>query len=131
MSRWVRINCDILEHPMFKGSVRTRHEAWQWLIHNSAWKDTQHDVRGTLHPVPKGSMFTTIRNLMNEWKWGNTKVTNFLNELVKNEMITLENKTGKTLISVCNYSVYQTSQDGATTAARQPQDSDKTQKIGL
>lgn len=139
MSGWVRTSRSIIDHPLFAGEAFSKRDAWQWIIIKAAWKDTSHRVGNDLHNVPRGSVFVTIRQLMKEWQWGNTKVSGFLKALEKQDMVQIENKTGKTLITVCNYSKYQdaedfprqeqdANQDKNKTAARQEQDTKETNK---
>lgn len=120
--RWIRTAVRVFDDDSgFTGSFCER-SAWLWLIANAAWKDTRHRVRGTLHDVARGTLFVTVRDLMDAWGWGNTKVVNFLTMLEKQDRIKRETKTGKTLITICNYSSYQDAEENT----RQPQDTDKT-----
>lgn len=139
MSGWVRTSRSIIDHPLFAGEAFSKRDAWQWIIIKAAWKETSHRIGNDLHDVPRGSVFVTVRQLMSEWKWGNTKVSGFLKALEKQDMVQIENKTGKTLITVCNYSKYQDAndfarqeqdaeQDSGKTAARQEQDTKERNK---
>lgn len=136
--RWIRTAVRVFDDDSgFTGAFCER-SAWLWLIANAAWKDTRHRVRGTLHDVARGTLFVTVRDLMDAWGWGNTKVVNFLAMLEKQDRIKRETKTGKTLITICNYSSYQDAeenarqrQDSDKTAARQPQDTKGTKGTNI
>lgn len=117
------------DNPLFNDEEANRYSAWHWMIAQAAWKDTKHCVRGVVTEVPRGSFFTTVRDLMKVWKWGNSKTSGFLKTLEKQDMIRIEIKTGKTLITICNYDKFQADdfeirqpQDKNKTAVRQPQD---------
>lgn len=108
MSRWVRIQADILDHPLFADSERSESDAWLWLITHAAWSETQHRVRSDLVNVEAGSLFVTLRQLQNEWRWKSDKrVRTFLKTLEKLEMIEIKTDAGKTQITICNYMEYQ------------------------
>lgn len=110
------------DHPLFSGEQANRYSAWHWMIAQAAWKPTQHCIRGVMHDVPRGAFFVTVRELMGAWGWGNSKTSGFLKTLEKQDMIRCEIKTGKTLVTICNYDKYQ----DENSEARQPQDSRKT-----
>jgi hypothetical protein len=67
MSRWVRIQVDIQEHTVFAPEPFTEREAWQWMIGRAAWKETAHRVGATVHKVPVGCFFATIREMQAVW----------------------------------------------------------------
>lgn len=120
MSRWVRVQADILDHPLFANSERSESDAWLWLITNAAWSPTHHRIGNDVVPVPVGSVFVTLRGLAKEWNWKSEKrVRTFLRVLENHEMIVTKTDAGKTQVTICNYSKYQES--GRT------QDADRTQ----
>lgn len=108
MSRWVRIQVDIHEHSVFAPEPFTEREAWQWMIGRAAWKETAHRVGASVYRVPVGSFFATVREMQAAWKWTSTRrVAQFLDLLSGQNMIETRSETGKTLVTVCNYSRYQ------------------------
>ncbi len=120
MSRWVRVQADILDHPLFANSERSESDAWLWLITNAAWSPTHHRIGNDVVPVPVGSVFVTLRGLAKEWNWKSEKrVRTFLRVLENHEMIVTKTDAGKTQVTICNYSKYQES--GRT------QDAERTQ----
>lgn len=120
MSRWVRVQADILEHPLFANAERSESDAWLWLIANAAWSPTHHRIGTDVVPVPIGSVFVTLRGLAKEWNWKSDKrVRTFLKTLENHEMIVTKTDAGKTHVTICNYSKYQ--ETGRT------QDAERTQ----
>jgi hypothetical protein len=108
MSRWVRIDCDIFDHELFDQSELSEREAWIWLITRAAWKDTRHRIGADMVPVPRGSMFATLRQLASAWGWkSDYRVRSFLDSLEKEAMIKRYANAGKTQITICNYSKFQ------------------------
>lgn len=120
MSRWVRVQSDILDHPLFANAERSESDAWLWLIANAAWSPTHHRIGNDIVPVPVGSVFVTLRGLAKEWNWKSEKrVRTFLRVLENHEMIVTKTDAGKTQVTICNYSKYQ---EGGRT-----QDAERTQ----
>ncbi len=121
MTRWVRIQASILDHPLFANAERSESEAWLWLITNAAWAPTRHRIGSEVVDVPVGSLFVTLRGLAKEWGWKSDKrVRTFLKTLETHEMVETKTDAGKTHITVCNYSRYQNS--GRTEDASGTQD---------
>jgi hypothetical protein len=108
MSRWIRVQTAIFDHEIFAAEPFSEREAWLWLIARAAWKATVHRVGAAVLPVPPGCLFVTIRQMQLAWKWTSTRrVHQFLQLLASQNMIETSAETGKTRISICNYSRYQ------------------------
>ncbi len=122
MAGWFSVERQIFDHEMFDGEPYSRRDAWLWLIANAAWKDTTHRIGNNVVNVLRGSFYTTIRQLMSKWQWGNSKVMGFMRALQAQHMIEAEIKTGKTLITICNYDDYQRADLPDKTAVRHEQD---------
>lgn len=139
MSGWIRIEREAFDHPVLNGGAMSRREAWFWLIHKAAWKDTIHRANGEVRQVPRGSMFLTLREMQAAWGWkSDTRVRKFLKALGESLMIVCETNAGKTQITICNYSRYQDAertenaektQDERTENALKKQDNKKQEDI--
>lgn len=134
MSRWVRIDCDIFNHETFTHEPMSEREAWIWLVAKAAWKDTTHRVGSQVCVVPRGSLFTTLRQLQSAWNWGSDgRVRRFLEMIENQRMILRKNDAGKTQITICNYSKFQDGEnsDDATIEVKTTQErrSDDALKI--
>lgn len=125
MSRWIRVQTSIFDHEVFAAEPFSEREAWLWLISKAAWKDTVHRIGASVMPVPAGSLFVTIREMQAAWKWTSTRrVHQFLELLSSQNMIETSSETGKTLVTVCNYSKYQ----NADTHSETPEGAEAKQK---
>ena len=60
--------------------------------------------------VKKGSMITSQKKLCRQFRWGSTKLRNFLKVLQKDKMLLLKTTTQATHLTICNYDSYQDSQ---------------------
>lgn len=129
MSRWIRVQVDIHEHSVFAPEAFTEREAWQWMIGRAAWKETAHRVGAAVHRVPVGSFFATIREMQAVWKWTSTRrVAQFLELLASQNMIETCSETGKTLVTVCNYSRYQNAETPSETPDSSKQKQERNTK---
>lgn len=111
MTRWVRVSVDVFEHDISGNEPFSRTEAWLWIIAKASWKPTRHRIGNTVHDVPVGSFFITGRELQKTWRWKSlTRVQSFINLLEQEGMISVNKRSGKSLVTVCNYEQYQQSQ---------------------
>lgn len=130
MSRWIRLDAGIFEHGHFQVGTFSEREAWLWLLVKAAWKDTRHRIGSSVVDVPVGSMFVTLRQLQSAWNWGSDyRVRTFLKALETERMISLETNAGKTHVTICNYSKYQTDfteENAQKTQAQRTENAQKT-----
>jgi len=127
MSGWFAVQRNIFDHDLFMKEPFTEREAWMWIISKAAYEQTSHRIANEVLTVERGSFYCTQRELAATWQWGTTKVRSFLNVTQSQNMISIDNKTKKTLISVCNYEVYQSGQGLTKTQTKQPNYEIKTQ----
>jgi hypothetical protein len=108
MSRWFRVSTDIFEHELFAQSEMSEREAFLWIVAKAAWKETRHRIGADMVPVPRGSLFVTLRELCSAWGWkSDHKVRTFLDVLERERMVEKFTGAGKTRLTVCNYDKYQ------------------------
>lgn len=83
--------------------------AWVDLLLLTNYKDN--NITG----VKRGQIKTSVRFLAQRWQWGKDRVTNFLNALERENMITKESAKSGTLINIVNYNIYQQNNDNPQT----------------
>ena len=111
MEGWISLHRKILENPILNRSrVYSNFEAWIWLLIKANHKDNKFMLGSDLIKVKKGSMITSQKKLSAQFRWGNTKLINFLKVLQKDEMLLLKTTSKATWITICNYESYQDSQ---------------------
>lgn len=101
------------DEPFSKG------QAWVDLLLLVNHADKKTSFNGQIITIKRGQRLTSIRKLAERWKWSRKKVSNFLDLLESDEMITQERATKATLITIVNYSVYQYS-EGDERATKEP-----------
>ena len=95
------------DHVFFEGETYSRMDAWGWLIENALWRDGVVNVNKSPVPLKRGQLAYSIRYLGVKWGWAKTNVERFLKHLKKWDMVQCETGTGFSIITICNYDVYQ------------------------
>lgn len=109
----INVARSIFDHPMFDdGKPLSAREAWLWLISNAAWRPVQVMVRNgrsqQLVSLERGQLTYSRSFLRKAWSWASDKaVRTFLARLEREGMIDLQAGQLQTVISICNYGVFQ------------------------
>jgi hypothetical protein len=109
----INVARSIFDHPMFDdGKPLSQREAWLWLISNAAWRPMQVMVRNgrsqQLVSLERGQLTYSRSFLCKAWSWSSDKtVRTFLARLEREHMIDLQTGQLQTVISICNYGVFQ------------------------
>lgn len=88
----------------------SRAEAWLDLIYSARFEASKEIVNNRVIEVRKGEVIASRRFLEKRWKWGSSKVINFLSFLENEGMINHRQTNGQTIIMLCNYEFYNDSQ---------------------
>lgn len=78
--------------------------------------------------IKRGEWLTSLLQLSQRWGWSTKKVSNFLNTLEQDQMISQERNTKRTLIKVLNYNTYQSSETDPGKTKEQPENNDGLSK---
>ncbi|WP_154073553.1 hypothetical protein [Bradyrhizobium erythrophlei] len=94
------------------GKPLSEREAWLWLISNAAWRPMQILVRNgraaEMLNLDRGQLSFSRSFLQKAWRWTSEKrVRTFLNRLERESMVDLLTGQLQTVISICNYGVFQ------------------------
>ena len=127
MEGWISLHRKILENPILNRSRKySPFEAWIWLLLKANHKDNKFMLGSELVKVEKGSMITSQKKLCKQFRWGSTKLRNFLKVLQKDKMLLLKTNTQSTQITICNYRTYQDSQTANKTQTNRKQIANNT-----
>jgi hypothetical protein len=97
----------IRNHWLWKSShKKTKFEAWIDLILLANHDPYKEPVGYDLIELKKGQVLTSQEKLAKEWFWDRSAIRNFLNQLQRDRMISLKVTTKYTVITICNYSLY-------------------------
>jgi hypothetical protein len=106
----------------------TKAEALIYLFAKAAYKPSRPIVSNKPLDVQPGQLPASVRYLMAAWKWSNTKVERFLEELQAVGIIDVEKTTGQNLVTVSFLNSYYADLSQKTTEKRQKNDAETTEK---
>lgn len=98
---------DILDHWIWTEKPFDRPRAWIDLLLTVNYVDKEFMFNGKITSVKRGSLITSISKLSERWEWSTTKVSNFLNLLEKEGMISQKRTSKNTVITIDNYAFWQ------------------------
>lgn len=104
---YITLNRGFFDNPLWKEErVYSRAEAWLDLIQSARFEANKEIINNKLIEVQRGQLIASRRYLQKRWCWGGTKVSNFLNLLVKEGMINQQTNQGQTTLTLCKYKDY-------------------------
>jgi len=108
MSGWIKLHRKVREHWIFQEKRKfSRFEAWVDLLMMANHKDNKFLLGNELIEVNRGQLVTSELKLMERWRWGKSKLRDFLKLLEEDGMIVRKSDRKKTVITICNYNEYQ------------------------
>lgn len=129
MIGWIKLHRSVQDHWIYQEKRKfSKYEAWLDLLMMASHKDNKFVLGNELYDLKRGEFISSIRKLGERWSWSNTKVTQFLDLLKKDEMIDFKKDTKKTLITIVNYGVYHDSEEEKKTVIEHKNDTKATQK---
>jgi hypothetical protein len=114
-------------HPIFKPEPFTEREAFLWLVSEAAFKCRRFRAGSTPVDLQRGQLAHSLRFMAKAWKWPEPRVRRFLSRLKNDAMIDAGTDAGQTVITVCNYDVYQWREGGTEAPSDAPNDAATTQ----
>lgn len=124
---WFAVKRGITSHDLFR-SKPDRLMIWIWLIENACWKDTPHDIKGETVTVRRGQICTSERRIADKCGVGYQVVRTFLKRLQNERMINATVVRGKSIITLCNYESYQSSENQENAGANATPNATLTQR---
>ncbi len=113
---WVKVYRKMQENPHYFSEPFCRNMAWIDLILLANHDDNFFRCRGVRVEVKRGQIGWGIEEIAKRWKWSRGKLERFLVELETDRQIVRQKNNVTTLISITNYSKYQ-SNDNANNKA--------------
>lgn len=132
---WYKMHRGWQDHEVFADEKYTEREAWEWLISNACFEPKVININGNPIDLSVGQLSYAIRYLAEAWQWHRSKTSRFLDKLKKWGMIETQTETGQLILTICNYSVFQSDRDKSETAIgttpRQERDKSETNNKNL
>ena len=116
MSDWVKLHRALNDNPLWLLEEFTKAQAWVDLILNANWKQGSFSVRGNIIVVDRGQIAWSEITMADRWKWSKGKVRRFLSYLELSGNIVQQKSFVTTVITICNYERYQSSDTADSTA---------------
>ena len=108
MKGWIRLYRSVQDNWVWKGDEPfDRRSAWIDILLNTNHKTKKIVVGNQLIVVEAGSFITSEVKLSEAWGWSRKKVRNFLELLAADQMIEKKSDNKKTIITVLNWSEFQ------------------------
>lgn len=116
MSGWASIHRGIRDHWLWDDKPFTKGQAWIDLIISANHKAAKIVIKSQIVSLNRGDQARSEVTLAKCWGWSRGKVRRFLSAL-ENESMIVQQKTQLTsIISICNYSIYQSGDKSGNTA---------------
>jgi hypothetical protein len=94
-------------NDLWTGEKFTRGQAWADLLLITNFKDGFIRVNGSKVIIKRGQCGWSEAKLSERWGWSRTKIRSFISELIEADQIKQEKDRRKSVITICNYSIYQ------------------------
>ena len=108
MIGWIKLHRKIQECFLWVDKEPyDRRSAWIDLLLSANHEEKKLMFDGKPIIVNRGDKLTSILALADRWHWSRHKVSDFLNVLESEKMITQSRDNKKTLITIVNYGIYQ------------------------
>ncbi len=114
---YICLNRGALHHEFFRRKEHSEFEAWVWMLTEASWKPRTRRVGDFFVELQRGQLAASVRHLATIWKWSVGKVQRFIGRLKFETMIDVQNDTGISVITICNYDKYQTGSADVDTPA--------------
>lgn len=104
---FIKLDRDLFDSQLWLAEPFTKAQAWVDLIAMANYADKTKYYKGTFQKIKRGQIVTSQRTLADRWKWSKSKVANYIRALEQAEMVTTDNTTRWTVLSIVNYAKYQ------------------------
>ena len=106
-SGWIKVYRKIEDCPFWFEERFTYGQAWIDLLLMANHRSKRILFDATWIEIQQGQILTSIRKLSTRWGWSVKRTMRFLDNLAADNMVIRESNTKRTLITIVNYSVYQ------------------------
>ena len=107
MAGWVKLHRDITDNFLWSGEPFSKGQAWVDLILHANFTDNKIQIKGQVVNLKRGQQARSVLTLVKDWKWSKGKVLRFLETLKNERMIEVEAGHLTSVITICNYEVFQ------------------------
>lgn len=105
---FIIINRRIEDHWIWTDKPYSKGQAWIDLILMANYADSSMLIKGQIVEIKRGQVLRTIGFLSERWGWSAKKVRSFIDQLRGQQMVTPQGTPQGTLITIENYTFWQT-----------------------
>ncbi|WP_160116752.1 hypothetical protein [Pseudovibrio ascidiaceicola] len=113
MAGWIRVDRALFEHEALESPWEWG--CWCWLVSQAAWRETSVSRRAKKIDLSIGQLSFSLRFLAEKWGCSVGKTRRLLKKFEKWHMVEIECSTGENLITICNYSKFQSGEAASET----------------
>ena len=108
MSSWIKLHRSMMDHWLYKEHrPMTRREAWETMLLLVNYEPSKTIINGTLYECDRGQSLLSIGSWADKFLWSIKQVRTFFKLLEKEGMIAVEGLRHTTMLTICNYGLYQ------------------------
>lgn len=104
---YIKLYRSIKKNFVWKDKPFTKGQAWIDLLMDARFDNGGYFKRGIWIPLERGQIGKAETTLADEWGWSRGKVRRFLESLKTERMVTLKQDNKTTIITICNYDIFQ------------------------
>lgn len=116
MAGWVKLDRSIQDHWLWSEKPFSKAQAWVDLILSANHKGAKFMIKHSLVEIERGQQARSEVTLSKEWGWSRDKVRRFLKLLENDGMIRQQKTNITTVLTICNYERFQSSEAPDDTA---------------
>jgi len=125
---WIKIWRQIWNNPLWFSEPFTKAQAWIDLLLGANHARDSFEVRGVEIWIERGQVGWSEITMASRWKWSRDKVRRFLVRLESRDQIRQQKSNLTSIITICNYEVYQHIEDTSNTANDTPNNTAEKQQ---
>lgn len=103
----IRVSRDFFDDEAFQSEKFSEREAFLWMIMEASFKQRERRVGSAVVTLDRGQLAHSTRFMAKVWQWPETTVRRFLDRLKKRRMVECATGAGVTVVTLCNYDLYQ------------------------
>ena len=107
---WIKLYRSIQDDPLWNAESFSKAQAWIDLFLNANHKPNIFFIRGVEVTVDRGQLAWSELTMSKRWGWSTKKVRNFLSYLERNNRIHNKKSNLTTIVTICNYDEFQSSE---------------------
>lgn len=117
MCGWIKLHRSMLQNELWEAEPFTYAQAWIDILLNTNYQPKNIIIRGISLTINRGQLGWSEVTMGERWKWSRDKVRRYLKRLENTSMIIQQKTQVTTIITVCNYSSFQSLETSDDTAS--------------